>query len=84
VADVHFGIGNIILRFSDGNDNQMKTFFTVNLSSASTSTSVTTTGNDSVMLTDEIKKYKTKGLVDFLSKEGDLKLEEEDLEISRK
>ena len=33
---------------------------------------------------DEIKKYKTKELIDFLHKEEDLELEEEDLEILRK
>ncbi|GES79633.1 hypothetical protein GLOIN_2v1709121 [Rhizophagus clarus] len=49
---------------------------------ASTSISVTATGNETVSL--EIKKYKTAKLIDFLSKEGDLELEEEDLEIIRK
>jgi hypothetical protein len=33
---------------------------------------------------DEIKKYKTKELIDFLHKEDDLELEEEDFEIIRK
>ena len=40
----------------------------------STSTSVTATGNETVSLADEIKKYKTKELIDFLSKEKDLEL----------
>jgi hypothetical protein len=35
-------------------------------------------------LADEIKKYKSKELIDFLCKEEDLELEEEDLEIIRK
>ncbi|GES89159.1 hypothetical protein GLOIN_2v1502041 [Rhizophagus clarus] len=48
---------------------------------ASTSTSITATGNDSVTLADEIKKYKTKELIDFLRKEEDLGLSEKALEI---
>ena len=36
------------------------------------STSTTTTGNEAVMLADEIKKYKTAELIDFLHKEKDL------------
>jgi hypothetical protein len=35
---------------------------------ASTSTSITATGNDSVTLADEIKKYKTAELIEFLRK----------------
>ena len=49
---------------------------------ASTSTSVA--GNETVTLAEEIKKYKTKALIDFLCKKEDLELEEEDLEIIRK
>src|ERR1044071_10392598 len=45
------------------------------------STSTTVAGNETVSLADEIKKYKTKELIDFLRKEEDLELEEEDLEI---
>jgi hypothetical protein len=44
----------------------------------------TSAGNETVSLADEIKKYKTKELIDFLSKEEELELEEEDLEIIRK
>ncbi|GBB98538.1 hypothetical protein RclHR1_32550003 [Rhizophagus clarus] len=45
---------------------------------------VTFGNNETVSLADEIKKYKTKELIDFLCKEEDLELEEEDLEIIRK
>ena len=45
---------------------------------ASTST---TTGNEAVMLADEIKKYKTAELIDFLRKEEDLGLSEKALKI---
>jgi hypothetical protein len=45
---------------------------------------VTFGNNETVSLADEIKKYKTKELIDFLSKEEELELEEEDLEIIRK
>jgi hypothetical protein len=55
-----------------------------NAMSETASTSVTNTGNDSLTLAEEIKKYKTKELIDFLCKEGDLELEEEDLKIIRK
>jgi hypothetical protein len=48
---------------------------------ASTST---TAGNETVSLADEIKKYKTQELLDFLSKEEDLGLDDDDLEIIRK
>ncbi|GBB99338.1 hypothetical protein RclHR1_34940002 [Rhizophagus clarus] len=50
---------------------------------ASTSTSATTTGNDSVTLADEIKKYKTAELIEYLRKEEDLGLDDDDLEIIR-
>ena len=40
---------------------------------ASTSTSVTATENGTVSLAEEIKKYKTAELIDFLSKEGGLR-----------
>ncbi|RIA79457.1 hypothetical protein C1645_882660 [Glomus cerebriforme] len=39
---------------------------------ASTSTSVTATGNESLTLADEIKKYNMTELIDFLRKEKDL------------
>ena len=51
---------------------------------ASISSSVTATGNETVSLAEEIKKYKTAELIDFLGKEEDLELEKEDLEIIRK
>ena len=38
------------------------------------STSATVAGNETVTLADEIKKYKTKELIDFLRKEEDLSL----------
>ncbi|GBC14895.1 hypothetical protein GLOIN_2v1695250 [Rhizophagus irregularis DAOM 181602=DAOM 197198] len=49
---------------------------------ASTSTSVA--GNETVALADEIKKYKTEALIDFLRKEEDLGLNDDDFEIIRK
>jgi hypothetical protein len=49
---------------------------------ASTSTNVAI--NETVSLANEIKKYKTKELIEFLRKEENLELEEEDLEIIRK
>ncbi|PKB93793.1 hypothetical protein RhiirA5_440312, partial [Rhizophagus irregularis] len=51
---------------------------------ASTSTSLTTTGNETVSLADEIKKYDTVKLIEFLQKEEDLGLDDDDLEIIRK
>src|SRR3954451_2462254 len=48
------------------------------------STSTTVAGNETVSLANDIKKYKTKKLTDFLRKEEDLELEEEDLEIISK
>ena len=45
------------------------------------STSTTVAGNETVSLADEIKKYKTKELIDFLRKEEDLGLSEEALKI---
>ncbi|GES97943.1 hypothetical protein GLOIN_2v1684954 [Rhizophagus clarus] len=50
---------------------------------ASTSTTATATGNDSVTLADEIKKYKSAELIEFLRKEEDLGLDDDDLEIIR-
>ena len=47
----------------------------------SISTSVTENWKWDVTLAEEIKKYNTKELIDFLRKEEDLELEEEDLEI---
>src|ERR1043165_9278344 len=49
---------------------------------ASTSTSVA--GNETVSLADEIKKYKTEALIEYLRKEEDLGLDDDDLEIFRK
>ena len=52
---------------------------------ASTSTSVTATEDKNAPTQAEVvQKYKTKELVDFLSKEEDLELEKKDLEIIRK
>ncbi len=51
---------------------------------ASTSTSITAPGNDSLTLADEVKKYKTKELIDFLCKKEDLDLSEKVFEILEK
>src|ERR1044072_4576178 len=48
------------------------------------STSTTVAGNETVSFADEIKKYKTKELIDFLRKEEDLELEPEDYDIIEK
>jgi hypothetical protein len=48
------------------------------------SASTTVAGNETVSLADEIKKYKTEALIEYLRKEEDLDLEEEDFEIIRK
>ena len=48
------------------------------------STSTTVAGNETVSLADEIKKYKTEALIEFLQKEEDLGLDDDDLEIFRK
>src|SRR5581483_7265267 len=48
------------------------------------STSTTTTGNEAITLADEIKKYKMAELIDFLRKEEDLGLDDDDLEIFQK
>ena len=48
------------------------------------STSTTVAGNETVSLADDIKKYKTEALIDFLRKEEDLELDDDDLEILRK
>ncbi|CAB4434033.1 unnamed protein product [Rhizophagus irregularis] len=48
------------------------------------STSATATGNETFTLADEIKKYKTHVLIEFLQKEEDLELDDDDLEIIRK
>src|SRR5436190_12168383 len=56
-------------------------------SSTSVSTPVSghaTTENESLTLAEEVKKYKTEVLIEFLGKEEDLELDEEDLEIIRK
>ncbi|RGB33831.1 hypothetical protein C1646_761321 [Rhizophagus diaphanus] len=43
-----------------------------------------TTGNESLMLADEIKKYKTNAFIEFLKKEENLKLDDDDLKVIRK
>jgi len=48
------------------------------------STSTTVAGNETVSLADEIKKYDTVKLIDFLRGEKDLGLDDDDLEIIRK
>src|ERR1043165_3359196 len=48
------------------------------------STSTTVAGNETVSLADEIKKYKTEALIEYLRKEEDLGLDDDDLEIIRK
>src|SRR3954452_22088108 len=48
------------------------------------STSTTVAGNETVSLANDIKKYKTEALIDFLRKEEDLELDDDDLEILRK
>src|SRR3954447_10927411 len=48
------------------------------------STSTTVAGNETVSLADEIKKYKTKELIDFLRKEEDLELSETAIKILEK
>ncbi|GBB85886.1 hypothetical protein RclHR1_01840047 [Rhizophagus clarus] len=48
------------------------------------STSTTVAGNETVSLADEIKKYKTKELIDFLHKEEDLELSETAIKILEK
>src|SRR5205814_10574873 len=48
------------------------------------STSTTVAGNETVSLADEIKKYKTEALIEYLRKEEDLGLDDDDLEIFRK
>src|SRR5438876_250648 len=45
------------------------------------STSTTVAGNETVSLADEVKKYDTTKLIDFLRKEEDLGLSEKALEI---
>jgi len=49
-----------------------------------TPASTSTTGNEAVTLADEIKKYKTEALIEYLQKEEDLGLDDDDLEIFRK
>src|ERR1044072_6123309 len=51
---------------------------------ASTSTSTTVAGNETVSLAEEIKKYKTEALIEYLRKEEDLGLDDDDFEIIRK
>ncbi|RGB37321.1 hypothetical protein C1646_757095 [Rhizophagus diaphanus] len=48
------------------------------------STSTTVAGNETVSSADEIKKYKTKELIDFLRKEEDLELSETAIKILEK
>src|SRR5438874_4836686 len=57
---------------------------TTSIPYTSTSTSTTIAENEMVSLADKIKKYDTKELINFLRKEGDLKLDENDEEIIRK
>ena len=45
------------------------------------STSTTVAGNETVSLADEIKKYKTEALIEYLRKEEDLGLDDDNLEI---
>src|SRR5438034_919781 len=49
-----------------------------------TSDSTTVAGNETVMLAEEIKKYKTEALIKYLQKKEDLGLDNVDLEIIRK
>ena len=48
------------------------------------STSTTVAGNETVSLAEVIKKYKTEALIEYLRKEEDLGLDDDDLEIFRK
>ena len=48
------------------------------------STSTTVAGNETVSLADEIKKYDTAKLIEFLRGQEDLGLDDDDLEIIRK
>ena len=48
------------------------------------STSTTVAGNETVLLADEIKKYKTTELIEFLRQEKDLGFDDDDLEIVEK
>ena len=48
------------------------------------STSTTVAGNETVSLANEIKKYKTEALIEYLRKEEDLGLDDDDFEIIRK
>src|SRR5436853_1479456 len=48
------------------------------------STSTTVAGNETVSLADEIKKYKTEAFIEYLQKEEDLGLDDDDFEIIRK
>ena len=48
------------------------------------STSTTVAGNETVSLADDIKKYDTVKLIDFLRGEKDLGLDDDDLEIIKK
>ena len=50
---------------------------------ASTSTSVTATGNETLTLADEVKKYDIEGLISFF-RGRDLGLDEDDEKILRK
>ncbi|RGB27845.1 hypothetical protein C1646_768554 [Rhizophagus diaphanus] len=45
---------------------------------------ITFGNNETVSLADEVKKYKTEALIDFLRKEEDLSLNDDDFEIIRK
>ena len=51
---------------------------------ASTSTSLTTTGNEIVLLADEVKKYDTAGLISFLQGQKNLEFSETAIKILEK
>ncbi|RIA95206.1 hypothetical protein C1645_817052 [Glomus cerebriforme] len=55
-----------------------------NLAHRTPSTSTTVAGNETVSLADEIKKYDTAKLIEYLHGEKDLGLDDDDLEIIRK
>ena len=48
------------------------------------STSTTVAGNETVSLADEVKKYDTAKLIEYLQGQEDLGLDDDDLEIIRK
>ncbi len=48
------------------------------------SISITVAGNETVLLADKIKKYKMEAFIEYLQKEEDLGLDDNDFEIIRK